>query len=69
MAVVLTYRVEAAGGEGRPHGRPVRQAALGADTETIDGVELPSYRGDNVNDIAFTAEGAHARSAADGPRL
>ena len=25
-------------------------------TETIDGVELPSYRGDNVNDIAFTAE-------------
>src|SRR3546814_5069159 len=27
-----------------------------ADTETIGGVELPSYRGDNVNDIAFTAE-------------
>src|SRR3546814_13871851 len=25
-------------------------------TETIDGVELPSYRGDNVNDIAFTSE-------------
>ena len=28
-----------------------------ADTEVIDGVELPSYRGDNINDIAFTAEG------------
>src|SRR3546814_4607245 len=27
-----------------------------APTETIDGVELPSYRGDNVNDIAFTSE-------------
>jgi 3-deoxy-7-phosphoheptulonate synthase len=25
------------------------------DTETIDGVELPSYRGDNVNGDAFTA--------------
>ena len=29
MAVVLTYRRQGAGGEGRPHGRPVRQAALG----------------------------------------
>ena len=27
-----------------------------APTETIGGVELPSYRGDIVNDIAFTAE-------------
>lgn len=26
------------------------------DTETIDGVELPSYRGDIINDIAFTPE-------------
>ena len=26
-----------------------------APTETIDGVELPSYRGDIVNDMAFTA--------------
>ncbi len=25
------------------------------DTETVDGVELPSYRGDNVNGIEFTA--------------
>ena len=27
-----------------------------SDTETIDGVTLPSYRGDIVNDIEFTAE-------------
>lgn len=27
-----------------------------ADTENIDGIELPSYRGDIVNDAAFTAE-------------
>jgi 3-deoxy-7-phosphoheptulonate synthase len=27
-----------------------------ADTETIDGVTLPSYRGDSVNGIEFTAE-------------
>ncbi len=28
-----------------------------ADTEIVDGVELPSYRGDIVNDIAFEAAG------------
>ncbi len=28
-----------------------------APTETVDGVELPSYRGDIVNDMAFTAAG------------
>ncbi|MGB2131780.1 MAG: 3-deoxy-7-phosphoheptulonate synthase, partial [Marinobacterium sp.] len=27
-----------------------------ADTETINGIELPSYRGDIINDIAFTTE-------------
>ena len=27
-----------------------------SDTETIEGVELPSYRGDNVNSAEFTAE-------------
>ncbi len=26
------------------------------DTETVDGVELPSYRGDIINDLAFTPE-------------
>src|SRR3546814_3104083 len=28
-----------------------------ADMEKIDGVSLPSYRGDNINDIAFDAAG------------
>ncbi len=27
-----------------------------SDTETIDGVTLPSYKGDNVNSIEFTQE-------------
>ena len=33
MAVVLTFAALLAGGEGRPHRRPVRQAALVADRE------------------------------------
>ena len=33
MAVVLTFARPLAGGEGRPHRRPVRQAALGADRD------------------------------------
>jgi len=55
MAVVLTYASKLpvvklgrmAGQFAKPRSTP---------TETIDGVELPSYRGDNVNDIAFTPE-------------
>ena len=50
-----------AGGEGRPHRRPVRQAALRR-IETADGVTLPSYRGDNINGSEFTRRSAHARS-------
>mgnify|MGYP003951231763 CR=1 FL=1 len=55
MSVVLTY------GAGVPIvkvGRMAGQFAKprSADTETIDGVELPSYRGDIINDIAFTPE-------------
>jgi 3-deoxy-7-phosphoheptulonate synthase len=55
MAVVLTFGAKVPGGEGRPHGRPVRQAALGADR---DGGrrELPSYRGDIINGFDFTPE-------------
>ncbi len=45
-----------AGGEGRPHRRPVRQAALRRRREKQDGVELPSYRGDIINGIEFTEE-------------
>src|SRR6218665_2492903 len=55
MAIVLTH------GASKPVvkvGRIAGQFAKprSADTETIDGVELPSYRGDIINDIAFTPE-------------
>jgi 3-deoxy-7-phosphoheptulonate synthase len=55
MAVVLTY----AGGKpvikvGRIAGQFAKPRS--ADTEIIDGVELPSYRGDMVNTAEFTPE-------------
>ncbi len=55
MAIVLTF------GAGMPVvkvGRMAGQFAKprSADTETIDGVELPSYRGDMVNGMEFTEE-------------
>jgi 3-deoxy-7-phosphoheptulonate synthase len=55
MAVVMTY------GASMPVvkvGRIAGQFAKprSAPTETIDGVALPSYRGDIINDIAFTPE-------------
>ncbi len=54
MAVIMTY----AGRKpvvkvGRLAGQFAKPRS--ADTETRDGVELPSYRGDNVNDLEFTA--------------
>ena len=55
MAVVLTF-----GGAcpvikvGRMAGQFAKPRS--GDTETIDGVTLPSYRGDSVNAMAFTAE-------------
>jgi 3-deoxy-7-phosphoheptulonate synthase len=56
MAVALTY----AGGMpvvkvGRIAGQFAKPRS--SDMETSQGVELPSYRGDIVNDIAFTPEG------------
>ena len=53
MAVILTH------GASKPVvkvGRIAGQFAKprSADTETVDGVTLPSYRGDIVNDIAFS---------------
>jgi 3-deoxy-7-phosphoheptulonate synthase len=53
MAIVLTH------GASKPVvkvGRIAGQFAKprSSDTETIDGVTLPSYRGDIINDIAFT---------------
>ncbi|WP_196157571.1 class II 3-deoxy-7-phosphoheptulonate synthase [Reinekea sp. G2M2-21] len=55
MAVVLTF-----GGQspvvkvGRIAGQFAKPRS--ADDETIDGITLPSYRGDIINDIQFTAE-------------
>ena len=64
MSVILTF------GAGMPIvkvGRIAGQFAKprSTDTETRDGVTLPSYRGDNVNDIAFDA----ASRAPDPARL
>ncbi|OYX84799.1 MAG: 3-deoxy-7-phosphoheptulonate synthase class II, partial [Azorhizobium sp. 32-67-21] len=55
MAVVLTF----SGGSpvvkvGRIAGQFAKPRS--SDFETVDGVDLPSYRGDIVNDIAFTPE-------------
>jgi 3-deoxy-7-phosphoheptulonate synthase len=56
MAVVLTYASKLPVVKvGRMAGQFAKPRS--ADTEVQDGVELPSYRGDNVNDIAFTPEG------------
>jgi len=56
MAVVLTFASKLPVVKvGRMAGQFAKPRS--ADTETVNGVELPSYRGDNVNDIAFTAQG------------
>ncbi|MEL6420579.1 MAG: 3-deoxy-7-phosphoheptulonate synthase, partial [Pseudomonadota bacterium] len=55
MAMVLTYGAKVpvikvgrmAGQFAKPRSAP---------TETLDGVELPSYRGDIINELAFTPE-------------
>ncbi|HWV00887.1 MAG TPA: 3-deoxy-7-phosphoheptulonate synthase class II [Devosia sp.] len=64
MAIVLTH------GAGKPVlkvGRIAGQFAKprSSDTETIDGITLPSYRGDIINDIGFT----EAARTADPERL
>jgi 3-deoxy-7-phosphoheptulonate synthase len=52
MAVVLTYAGKVPVVKlGRMAGQFAKPRST--DTETIDGVELPSYRGDIINDIAF----------------
>ncbi len=55
MAVVMTF---AAASPIVKVGRVAGQFAKprSADTETVDGVTLPAYRGDIVNDIGFTAD-------------
>jgi len=55
MAVVLTYASKLPVVKvGRMAGQFAKPRST--DMEEIDGVSLPSYRGDNVNDIAFTPE-------------
>jgi 3-deoxy-7-phosphoheptulonate synthase len=54
MAVVLTYAGKVPVVKiGRMAGQFAKPRS--SDTETIEGVELPSYRGDIINDIAFEA--------------
>jgi len=55
MAVVLTYASKLPVVKvGRMAGQFAKPRS--APTEVIGGIELPSYRGDIINDIAFTAE-------------
>ncbi|MBB1486736.1 class II 3-deoxy-7-phosphoheptulonate synthase [Oceanospirillum sediminis] len=55
MAVVLTFAGQSPVVKvGRMAGQFAKPRS--SDTETIDGVTLPSYRGDIINDNAFTAE-------------
>ena len=55
MAVVLTYGAKLPVVKvGRLAGQYAKPRSAG--TETIDGVELPSYRGDMINGMAFAAE-------------
>src|SRR3979411_356513 len=55
MAVVLTYAGALPGVKvGRIAGQFAKPRS--SPMEKVDGVELPSYRGDIVNDIAFTAQ-------------
>ena len=68
MAVVLTF------GAGCPVvklGRLAGQFAKprSSDTETQNGVTLPSYRGDIINGLDFDERGARARPAAHGAGL
>ena len=55
MAVVLTFGTKLPVVKvGRIAGQFAKPRS--ADTETLDGVELPSYRGDIINGIEFTEE-------------
>ncbi len=55
MAVVMTFAsAKPVVKVGRIAGQFAKPRS--ADTEVIDGVELPSYRGDSINDMAFTKE-------------
>ncbi|MFC4733306.1 class II 3-deoxy-7-phosphoheptulonate synthase [Salipiger abyssi] len=56
MAMVLTYGAKVPVVKvGRMAGQFAKPRS--APTETVDGVELPSFRGDIINELAFTPEG------------
>ena len=55
MSVVLTYSTRRADGEDRPHRRASSPSPARRPPRQRDGVELPSFRGDMVNDFAFDA--------------
>ncbi len=52
----MTFAAALAGHQGRPPSPGSSPSRARPTIETIDGVTLPSYRGDIVNDIAFEAE-------------
>ncbi len=55
MALVLTYAAKVPVVKvGRMAGQFAKPRS--APTETVDGVELPSYRGDIINELAFTSD-------------
>ncbi|MEP5151793.1 3-deoxy-7-phosphoheptulonate synthase class II [Planktotalea sp.] len=55
MAMVLTYGAKVPVVKvGRMAGQFAKPRS--ANTETVDGIELPSYRGDIINELAFTPE-------------
>lgn len=55
MAIVLTYGAKVPVVKvGRMAGQFAKPRS--APTETVDGIELPSYRGDIINELAFTPE-------------
>ena len=66
MSLVLTHslkkRVTRIGRFAGQYAKP-----RSADTETRNGETLPSYRGDLVNSLDFTAEAEGARSAESSP--
>ena len=68
MAVVLTFGAKVPVVKiGRMAGQFAKPRS--APTETVGGVELPSYRGDIINGFEFTAGGAGAGSGADAADL
>lgn len=59
MAIIMTFSASSPVVKvGRIAGQYAKPRS--SDTETLNGIELPSYRGDIVNDIAFTAEARKA---------